>query len=161
MEPRPLQYLPHPPLTREFVESRIELGWGDLAWLTANPWLPTQDIVDLADRLAEDDPDLRVEIALAADEPSALAAIVEREAALHGPSEAQVRDRWMRLAVLSLYEHRAEVSDPWPTLEAIWEAFDHAAALNRLVRWMPVAPGEAPGIDAMAERWRLFTEEKL
>jgi hypothetical protein len=160
MEPRLPRYLPDPPLTRSFVESKVELGWGDLAWLAANPWLPYEDIVDLADMLAEGEPDIRVEIALTADKPTALAAIVERQAALHGPSETQVRDRWMRLAVVSLYEHRAEVSDPWPILEQIWEAFDHAPALNGLIRWTPVAPGEATGMAAMAERWRVYSEEK-
>jgi hypothetical protein len=101
MEPRLPRYLPDPPLTRSFVESKVEPGWGDLAWLAANPWLPYEDILDLADGLAEDEPSLRVEIALAADDAPSLAAILDRQATLVGSPQLEIRDRWMHLAVTS------------------------------------------------------------
>jgi hypothetical protein len=151
-------FSPDPQLTQAFVESRLRLGWADLAWLVVNLWLPAAQTIELADQLAETEPDLRAEIALAATDRVALRAILDRQATRHGPPEEEVRERWMQLAVTSLYEHRAEVTDPWPILEQIWEAFDHAPALNGLIRWMPVAPSDKVGMDAMLERWRTYAQ---
>jgi hypothetical protein len=153
-----VEYQPTPKLTKSFVTDRLRVGWKDLAWAADNHWLGAQSLAELADELASDDDDARVALATVApdNDEAALKAVLDRQAARDESSEEVVRERWMRLAVAWLYEHRQLFDDPWAVLEQIWEAFGHPASLNGLIRWMPAAPGERLGEEGMLERWRAY-----
>lgn len=155
-----VEYQPFPKLTKTFVVEKLRVGWKDLGWAATNHWLDTKSLGELADGLAEGDEDLRVAIAIAAldNDEAVLNAILERQARSDETPEATVRERWMRLAVGWLYEHRKSFDDPWAVLEEIWEAFGHAESLNELIRWMPTPPGGRPGEAGMLERWRTYAE---
>ncbi|MGD0042458.1 MAG: DUF2247 family protein [Isosphaeraceae bacterium] len=155
-----VEYQPFPKLTKTFVVEKVRVGWKDLAWAAANHWLDTKSLVELTDGLAEGDEQLRVAIAIAAldQNETVLHAIIDRQAVSDETPDATVRERWMRLAVAWLYEHRESVDDPWAVLEGIWEAFGHAESLNGLIRWMPTPLGGEPGEEGMVERWRTYAE---
>ena len=158
---RRVEYRPLPKLTQTFVAERLRVTWKDLGWAATNHWLDAKALADLADELAADDEGLRVALALALDDgEAALTAVLDRQATGDETSEVTVRERWMRLAVAWLNEHREMFSDPWAVLEEIWDAFDHAESLNGLIRWMPVPPGEPSGEAAMMARWRTYAESQ-
>jgi hypothetical protein len=153
-----VEYQPYPKLTKTFVADRLQVQWKDLVWAATNHWLDARALADLADELAGENEDVRLAIANADSDELALAAVFDREATKDETSEEGVRERWMRLAVAWLYEHRELFDDPWAVIEEIWEAFGHAESLNGLIRWMPAPPGEPPGEEGMAERWRRYAE---
>ena len=155
-----VEYQPFPKLTKTFVVEKLRVGWKDLAWTAANHWLDSKSLVELTDGLAEGDEELRVAIAIAAldQNETALNAIIDRQAVSDETPDVTVRERWMRLAVAWLYEHRELFDDPWAVIEEIWEAFGHAELLNGLIRWMPTPMGGQPGEEGMLERWRTYVE---
>ncbi len=153
-----VEYRPFPKLTKAFVAQKLRVGWKDLAWAATNHWLDSKSLGELADGLAGDDENVRVAVAGASLDDDGLKAVFHREARGDETPEQTVRERWMRLAVKWLYEHRETFDDPWAVIEKIWEAFGHAASLNGLIRWMPTPPGEEPGEEGMLERWRAYVE---
>jgi len=154
---RRVEYEPFPKLNEAFVTEQMRVNWGDLFWAATNKWLTAKSLAGLADELAGADDELRVAISTALDhDEAALQRIFEREAIIDAATETILRERWMRLAVAWLYQHRESLDDPWAVLEQIWEAFGHPESLNGLIRWMPAPPGEEPGESGMLERWRAY-----
>ncbi len=160
-----IDYRPFPKLTKEFVAQRMRVGWKDLAWAASNHWLDTKALGELADGLVKEPADdLRAELAIAAGDgdAAALKALIDQQARGEMITDERVRDRWMRIAVAWLYQHREVFDDPWAVIEEIWEAFDHAPALNGLIRWMPApADGKKPGMESMLERWQEFVSPEI
>jgi hypothetical protein len=151
-----MKYRPFPKLTKEFVAERINAGWADLAWAASNNWLDSRSLGDLADRIADTSGDVRADVALAVMEgdDTRLHALIDQQARHCPIGSEEIRGRWLLIAIAWLYQHRGAFSDPWAVIEDIWEAFDHAPALNGLIRWMPVPAGGKPGEAGMMERWR-------
>jgi hypothetical protein len=155
---RRVEYQPFPKLTKTFVDEGLRVNWKDLVWAATNHWLDAKSLAALADGLAGDDHDVRLAVASADNDEAALKAVFDREATSDETSEETVRDRWMRLAVGWLYQHRELFDDPCAVIEEIWEAFGHPESLNGLIRWMPTPPGEQPGEKAMLDRWQTYAK---
>jgi hypothetical protein len=73
------------------------------------------------------------------------------------PSEQRAR-LWVFLALSWLLEHREDYSDPLQVIEMLYTDFDYPDEIQGLVRFMPNAPGEDPGIEAIKQRWRAFID---
>jgi hypothetical protein len=149
-----VEYQPFPKLTAAFVAGRLRPGWKDLLWVARHHWLDVAAISEFADSLAGEDVRADVGVAAMDGDEDALLKLLEREAAQDDTSNDLVCDRWLRVLLAWLYEHRGLYADPWAILEEVWEAFGHAELLSGLIRWMPTPPGGAPGEAGMLERWR-------
>jgi hypothetical protein len=153
-----LDYKPTPKLTKEFIEKKIKVNWRDLAWALSNHWLDVGVIADLAEGIAVKDENLRSSLAIAGinGDAKTLKVLINQQLQNYTAPDETVRERWMLLAVAWLYQNRHAFDDPWLALEELWEAFDHPAALNGLIRWMPAAPGMKIGEEAMLKRWHVL-----
>lgn len=156
-----VEYRPFPELTKEFVAERIQPSWKDLAWAATNHWLDGKALEELADELAEGSDETRAQLATAAAEgdDAVLRALIDQQARRERVADEEVRERWMRIGIAWLYQHRGLFHDPWAVIEEIWEAFGHPPSLNGLIRWMPVSPSGVAGTGGMLERWREFATQ--
>jgi hypothetical protein len=135
-----------------------------LAWAASNHWLDANVLGELADTIVgETNDELRVELAIAASEGDndTLKDIIDQQIRGEMVSDAFVRERWMRIAVAWVYEHRKLFDDPWAVIEEIWQAFGYPPALNGLIKWMPAPEGSKLGMIAMLERWREFVSPEV
>jgi hypothetical protein len=152
-----VDYQPFPKLTKEFVSERIQVGWKDLAWAASNHWLDAKAVAGLADEITtgvSDDERVQLGIAAAEGDHGALVTLLGQLAKREAIGDEMIRERWMRIGVAWVYQHRQLFNDPWAVIEEIWEAFGHPVELNGLIRWMPLSPGCKPGEQEMLNRWR-------
>jgi len=71
---------------------------------------------------------------------------------VHDPRESA--RKWLYLQLKAAYDERGRLNDPLGVVEEIYADFDYPPAVAPFVRYMPLRPGDEPGVGALMERWR-------
>jgi hypothetical protein len=73
-----------------------------------------------------------------------------------GGQQDNVTAIWIFLALAWIYEHRSSFDNPFQTIDMLYADFEYPTEMESLISYMPVAPGMAVGLAAIAERWRAY-----
>lgn len=68
--------------------------------------------------------------------------------------------KWLFLQLTAAYLSRAALPDPLQAVEMIYADFDYPASIESFVRYMPLQPGEVPGVEGVFDRWRRFLDSE-
>jgi hypothetical protein len=77
---------------------------------------------------------------------------------VHDPRESA--RKWLYLQLKAAYDERERVSDPLGFAEEIYADFDYPPAVASFVRYMPLRPGDEPGIGPLMGRWRDYLDRE-
>jgi hypothetical protein len=146
------------------VAEKIPLGAEDLRYGLARGFLKAATAVDLAVhdvRRSAEDPILQELAALLRDEMDrvleVLSALDDPER-VHDPRESA--RKWLYLQLKAAFIDRIRLSDPLGIVEQIYADFDYPPAIASFVRYMPVRPGDASGVEALMQRWQDFLDSE-
>lgn len=70
---------------------------------------------------------------------------------IHDPRESA--RKWLYLQLKAAYDERERLSDPLGVVEEIYADFDYPSAVAPFVRYMPLRPGDEPGVGPLMSRW--------
>lgn len=70
---------------------------------------------------------------------------------VHDPRESA--RKWLYLQLKAAYHERERLSDPLGVVEEIYADFDYPPAVAPFVRYMPLRPGDEPGVGPLMARW--------
>lgn len=70
---------------------------------------------------------------------------------VHDPRESA--RKWLYLQLKAAYDERERLSDPLGVVEEIYADFDYPPAVAPFVRYMPLRPGDEPGVGPLMDRW--------
>jgi hypothetical protein len=76
----------------------------------------------------------------------------------HDPRET-VR-KWIYFILKAAYVEQSRFTDPFGVVEDIYAYFDYPKSMDSFIRYMPLMPGDEPGLDAMRRRWANFLEQE-
>lgn len=144
-----------------FVVERALPTGAELAYGFREGWLSREDVVEVAlAKYKAEVPLLPAEEELALLLSDDLDQVEELVAALEFSDEpAELRARlWLFLALAWLLDHRSEYDDPLGVIEQLYADFDYPEEIRSLVRFMPPGPGDLPGVEGIAGRWRGYVE---
>lgn len=65
-----------------------------------------------------------------------------------------LRDTWIYLLLLWIYEHRDKFDDPFGVAEELYAYFDYPEDISSIVRYMPLPEGEVGGVAYLYGNWR-------
>jgi hypothetical protein len=146
------------------LAEEIPLGAEDLCYGLQHGFLKATTAIDIAVhnvRCAADDPVLQELSALLGDEvdmvPQVLSALDDPER-VHDPRES--KRKWLYLQLKAAYIDRARLRDPLGVVEQIYADFDYPPNVAPFVRYMPVRPGDASGLEALIRRWSDFVDNE-
>lgn len=145
----------------EFVVVRAMPTGAELAYGFREGWLTRFDVIAVA--LAKYKADLPLsrseeELALLlSDDLDRVDELIADLEIVDEPAEQRAR-LWLFLALAWLLERRQDFSDPLMVIEMLYADFDYPDEIQGLVRFMPTAPDEAAGVEAIEQRWRAFVD---
>jgi hypothetical protein len=70
---------------------------------------------------------------------------------VHDPRESA--RKWLYLQLKAAYDERERLNDPLRVVEEIYAEFDYPPAVAPFVRYMPLRPGDEPGVGPLMARW--------
>jgi hypothetical protein len=70
---------------------------------------------------------------------------------VHDPRESA--RKWLYLELKAAYDERERLDDPLSVVEEIYSDFDYPPTAAPFVRYMPLRPGDDPGVGPLMERW--------
>jgi hypothetical protein len=148
-------------LPAEFVIGEdVALGAEDLRYGLERGFLKAGTVIDLAVeevRRGGSDPVMQELAALLRDEvdqvPDVLTALDDPER-IHDPRESA--RKWLYLQLKAAYSDRERLTDPLGVVEQIYSDFEYPPTITAFVRYMPLAPGDVAGADALTQRWHDF-----
>lgn len=70
---------------------------------------------------------------------------------VHDPRESA--RKWLYLQLKAAYDERERLNDPLGVVEEIYADFDYPQAVAPFVRYMPLRPGDEPGVGPLMARW--------
>jgi hypothetical protein len=70
---------------------------------------------------------------------------------VHDPRESA--RKWLYLELKAAYDERERLNDPLGVVELIYADFDYPSAVAPFVRYMPLQPGDEPGIGPLMDKW--------
>ena len=70
---------------------------------------------------------------------------------VHDPRESA--RKWLYLQLKAAYDERERLNDPLGVVEEIYADFDYPPAVAPFVRYMPLRPGDEPGVGPIMARW--------
>jgi hypothetical protein len=148
----------------EITAEGIDLTAEDLAFAHFHGLINDSVLVDLAaDALGRGSTDPIITSAgiLLRDElyrvPDVLAALDDPER-IHDPRESA--RKWLYLVLKTGYQHRSAMIDPLEFVEIVYAEFDYPPRIDKLVRYMPAAPGEKTGADVLMRRWEEYLRQE-
>jgi hypothetical protein len=131
--------------------------------------LDAETVIDLAaDLLVLNDsyPDVLRVASLKRDEKWALDSIIGLPACQESNSVNQLKcqkalssKKWLYFQLKNIYVNRENFSDPLALVEDLYCQYGHPEALAGLIRWMPLQPGETPGMPAIFQRWEAILRQ--
>lgn len=140
----------------------IPLSTDDLVYGVDDGWLAESAAVDaaaMAVARGDNDGSMLQIACLDREDRAGLGAILDE---LHLPG--RIRDprqsarKWLYLVLKDLYERRDDFPDALEIVEEIYADFDYPPTIEGFVRYMPLQPGDEPGVPAMMARWRQFLD---
>ncbi len=161
------------PIGATFVLEQLRLSWTEVLWGYRRQYLGWSDVVEMATRCINQEPD-------GSDTVIELASLTRQDAQRAGEilealSRAEATDVgtdpkrvWLFLILAWLYANRDHRSDPLGDVERVYADFEYPEEIAGLVRYMPAEPVSAGIVDAadkpteqLYSRWRQFvTVEK-
>jgi hypothetical protein len=146
---------------REFLQREdIPLSVDDLKYGFERGWLRGATVIDWAVREVErgDADAVLLEVASLLREdvdtlPDVLR-ILDSPDHIHDPRESA--RKWLYLQLKAAFDRRDALGDPLAVVEQLYADFDYPPAVERLVRYMPLQPGDEPGEAALMVRWEEF-----
>ena len=70
---------------------------------------------------------------------------------MHDPRE--FARKWLYLQLRAAYYERERLKDPLGVVEQIYADFDYPSTVAPFVRYMPLWPGDEPGVGPLMARW--------
>jgi len=70
---------------------------------------------------------------------------------VHDPRESA--RKWLYLQLKAAYDEREWLSDPLGVVEEIYADYDYPPAVAPFVHYMPLRPGDEPGVGPLMARW--------
>ncbi len=70
--------------------------------------------------------------------------LLDDPARVHDPRESA--RKWLYLQLKAAYDERERLKDPLSAVEEIYADFDYPSAVAPFVRYMPLRPGDEPGV---------------
>jgi hypothetical protein len=130
----------------------------DLGYGLRHGFLKPADVVALALHEVERQGDDEFLIALASllgDEtgrvPEVLNLLDDPER-VHDPRESA--RKWLYLQLKAAYDERDNLRDPLSAVEQIYADFEYPSTVAPFVRYMPLSPGEEPGVGSIMIKWK-------
>lgn len=130
----------------------------DLGYGFERGFLKARDVVTLAMHEVEcgagDDDVLQELASLLNDETDRVAEVFQQlddPERVHDPRESA--RKWLYLQLRAAYDERDRLSDPLGVVEELYADFDYPSAVAAFVRYMPLRPGDEPGIGPLMDRW--------
>ena len=147
-------------LPAEFISKRVVLYPEELSWGFANGLVTSDAAIALTTsylsqgvQLSEAEDKLAMLLPDDAEEAPEILRTVPKES-----GERDVRKAWTYLVLAWIYENRQQLSDPLSTVEHAIVELGYPEEVRSLLRWMPLEPGQEPGMKALEERWRSYLE---
>lgn len=149
----------------EFLEREgVRLSVDDLKFGLERGWLRASTVIDWAVREVDggDDDAVMLEVASLfrgdVDELPGVFAQLDWPDHIHDPRESA--RKWLYLQLKAAYERRDELRDALGVVEEIYADFDYPPTIEGFVRYMPLRPGDEPGLAALVERWAAFLHDE-
>lgn len=146
-----------------FVINHVVLTPHELAYGFKHGWLTPQDVVQVAlaalsagAPLSQPEEALALLLSSELEQVPSLIDELERASAQENDPAAV----WLFLALAWLYDHRTKFYDPLAMIEMLYADFGYPDEIKDFVRFMPVSPGSATGLDATIKAWRAYVEKK-
>jgi len=133
-------------LVSELLDPQAPVEWGreQIARLTH----PPEALIDLVG-MSENCPSLGLVDQLAEDEPE--------------QAGDQIRDKWLYLVLVWIYEHKDEYPDSLQRVEEVYGDFDYPEQMANFVRNMPMTGPDLGSIEAnerrLFKRWKQYIGE--
>jgi hypothetical protein len=148
-------------LPAPFVIERASPTGAELAYGFREGWLSRKDVVEVA--LAKYKADVVLsppEEELALLLPDDLDRVDDVVSVLEFSDEpVEQRERlWLFLALAWLLDHRSDYEDPLGVIEQLYADFEYPEEIRSLVRFIPLGPGDVPGIEGIERRWHDYVE---
>ncbi len=145
-------------IERQFGKRIMELSWAEAKFAIAKGWMQPGVAVDLAIKALESDDFSQEEAELAALGYSDQTAIADNLEALCPGSFEMDNDKWAKIFVAWLYEHRAEIENPIQSLEMLWADFEYLETIEPLAN--QYSHKESPHRNLESE-WKKFLDDKV
>jgi hypothetical protein len=146
----------------EFILSRVIPTPAEMAYGYRHGRTTAGQLVELAEaKVASGLPATDEEVMLAQLLPDELEQVDGIVARIEGrrPANSDEFRVWLFLALAWLLHRRERLPDPLAVVEMLFEDFDHPPEIYGLLRYMPVRPDEALGIEAIEHRWTDYVEK--
>jgi hypothetical protein len=77
---------------------------------------------------------------------------------VHDPRESA--RKWLFLQLKAAYDEREWLNDPLGVVEEIYADFDYPLAVAPFVRYMPLRPGDEPGVGPLMAKWADYLDRE-
>ncbi len=149
----------------QFINARVRLTPGELAYGYGQGWIKDQDVVSLAlahySQGGSDSDALDGLALLLNDELDRVRELIDEIARGIDPAElGALRAVWIYLAMAWIYEHRSNFVDPLGLVELLYADFGYPSEIEGVVRFMPGHSGASGGARGLERRWKEFLDRE-
>ncbi len=145
-------------IDRQFGKRIIDLTWPEVSFAVSKGWMEPGVAVDLAVKALESDSYSQQEVELAALDYSDKYGIVAILEALSPNTYAVDNDKWAKVFVTWLYEHRSELENPIQSLEMLWADFEYPESIAHFAN--QYSPNESHDRNLVSE-WKRFLDSEV
>ncbi len=145
-------------IDRNFAKRIIELSWPEVKLASSKNWIEAGVAVDRAMQALETENYSQQEAELAALGYKDVLDINDMLLALAPDSYEINHDKWAKIFLTYLYEHKSELEDPIQAIDELWADFDYLESIACIAN--QYSPYESPQRDLFKE-WKKFLDDEV